>query len=90
MLHGIVAGIVLQTQNKIVGNIVPPEQHVIAFILLNSLSGTILPSILNLTTGELYSNYGIRIFGLVYLILAIIALGLLSTKVFKRKKAYKN
>ncbi|MBE6053981.1 MAG: MFS transporter [Clostridium sartagoforme] len=86
MLHGIVTGIVLQTQNKIVGNIVPPEQHVIAFILMNSLSGTILPSILNLTTGQLYSSYGIKIFGVVYMILAIVALCLLSTKIFKRKK----
>ncbi|MDU5106149.1 MFS transporter [Clostridium sp.] len=86
MLHGIVTGIVLQIQNKIVGNIVPPEQHVIAFILMNSLSATILPSILNLTTGELYSNYGIKVFGLVYLILSIIALGLLGTNLFKKRK----
>ncbi|MDV4150738.1 MFS transporter [Clostridium sp. AL.422] len=87
MLHGIVTGIVLQIQNKIVGNIVPPEQHFIAFILMSSLSGTILPSILNLTTGVLYSNHGIRIFGMVYLVLAIIALILLSSKIFQRKKA---
>ena len=86
MLHGIVTGIVLQIQNKIVGNIVPPEQHFIAFILMNSLSATILPSILNLTTGELYSNYGIKVFGLVYFILAIIALLLLGTKLFKKRK----
>lgn len=86
MLHGLVTGIVLQIQNKIVGNIVPPEQHVIAFILMNSLSATILPSILNLTTGELYSNYGIKVFGLVYLILSIIALVLLGTNLFKKRK----
>lgn len=85
MLHGIVTGIVLQIQNKIVGSIVPSNQHFIAFILMNSLSATILPSILNLTTGELYSNYGIKVFGLVYLILSIIALGLLSTKIFKKR-----
>ena len=88
MLHGIVTGIVLQIQNKIVGNIVPSNQHFIAFILMNSLSGTILPSILNLVTGELYSNYGIRIFGVVYLTLAIIALGLLGTKIFERKSNF--
>lgn len=88
MLHGIVTGIVLQIQNKIVGNIVPSNQHFIAFILMNSLSGTILPSILNLVTGELYSNYGIRIFGVVYLTLAIIALGLLVTKIFERKNNF--
>lgn len=86
MLHGLVTGIVLQIQNKIVGNIVPPEQHVIAFILMNSLSATILPSILNLTTGELYSNYGIKVFGLVYLILSIIDLVLLGTNLFKKRK----
>ena len=86
MLHGIVTGIVLQIQNKIVGNIVPSNEHFIAFILMNSLSATILPSILNLTTGELYSNYGIRIFGLVYFILAIIALALLGTNLFKKRK----
>ncbi|MFU7515607.1 MFS transporter [Clostridium sp. HCS.1] len=86
MLHGIVTGIVLQIQNKIVGNIVPQEQHIIAFILMNSLSATILPSVLNLTTGELYSNYGIKVFGLVYLILSIIALGLLGTNLFKKRK----
>ncbi len=88
MLHGIVTGIVLQIQNKIVGNIVPSNQHFIAFILMNSLSGTILPSILNLVTGELYSNYGIRIFGVVYLTLAIIASGLLGTKIFERKNNF--
>lgn len=86
MLHGIVTGIVLQIQNKIVGNIVPSNEHFIAFILMNSLSATILPSILNLTTGELYSNYGIRVFGLVYFILAIIALALLGTNLFKKRK----
>ena len=86
MLHGIVTGIVLQIQNKIIGNIVPPNQHFIAFILMNSLSATILPSILNLSTGELYINYGIRIFGVVYLTLSIIALGLLGTNIFKKRK----
>ncbi|MDU5106144.1 MFS transporter [Clostridium sp.] len=85
MLHGIVTGVVLQIQNKIIGDIVSSNQHFLAFILMNALSSTILPSILNLLTGNLYEVFGIKVFGIVYLILAFIALILLVTKILKEK-----
>lgn len=89
MLHGIVTGVVLQIQNKIVGDIVPSHQHFLAFILLNSLSATILPSILNLLIGSLYYKFGITIFGTVYLSLALIAIIILISKLINKKSYIK-
>ncbi|MDZ4975778.1 MFS transporter, partial [Clostridium perfringens] len=45
ILHGIVTGIVLQIQNKLIGETVPSNQHFLAFIIISSFSNTILPSI---------------------------------------------
>lgn len=85
MLHGVVTGIVLQIQNRIIGDIVPSSQHFLAFILTNSLSSTILPSLLNLLTGNLYDVFSMKVFGIVYLVLVIIALILLINKIYKMK-----
>ncbi|WP_156560970.1 MFS transporter [Clostridium paraputrificum] len=73
-MHGLVAGGMLQVQNRIVGEIVPNNQQFSAFMLLGAISGTILPSLLNLITGNLYESLGIVVFGGSYFILTSIAI----------------
>jgi len=93
-LHGIVTAIVLQVQNKLIGQMVPVDQHFIAFILLSSFSSTILPSLLNLSTGRLYERFGIHVFGLTYLSIVLIAILVLAYGTIKNnvinKKQDKN
>lgn len=93
-LHGIVTAIVLQVQNKLIGQMVPVDQHFIAFILLSSFSSTILPSLLNLSTGRLYERFGIHVFGLTYLSIVLIAILVLAYGAIKNnvinKKQDKN
>ena len=86
MLHGIVTGIVLQIQNKIIGKVVSSNQHFLAFMLISSLSTTILPSLLNLITGDLYGKFGIKVFGFVYLVLSLIASFVLIYNALKNKR----
>ena len=86
MLHGIVTGIVLQIQNKIIGKVVSSNQHFLAFMLISSLSTTILPSLLNLITGDLYGKFGIKVFGFVYLVLSLIASFVLIYNALKNRK----
>ncbi len=89
ILHGIVTGIVLQIQNKLIGEIVPSNQHFLAFIIISSFSNTILPSILNLITGSLYENMGIWIFGGCYLVLTLIAIFIMIFTSIKNKFKFK-
>lgn len=74
IMHGLVAGATLQIQNKLFSEIVPTDYQFSAFMLLGALSGTMLPSILNLLTGNLYERFGIGIFGGLYLLLTIFAI----------------
>ncbi|GAA0083646.1 MFS transporter [Clostridium sp. MB05] len=89
ILHGIVTGIVLQIQNKLIGETVPSNQHFLAFIIISSFSNTILPSILNLITGSLYENMGIWIFGGCYLVLTLIAIFIMIFTSIKNKFKFK-
>lgn len=53
-------------------------------MLLGYLSITMLPSVLNLITGNLYESIGLRIFGITYLMINLIAIAILaSLKIMK-------
>ncbi|WP_291651034.1 hypothetical protein [Clostridium sp.] len=75
----------MQIQNKIIGKVVSSNQHLLAFMLISSLSTTILPSLLNLITGDLYGKFGIKVSGVVYLLLSLVASLLLIYNILKRK-----
>lgn len=72
-LHGLVVGMVLAAQNSILGSIVAPEERSLAFIVNATVGGTIVPSLINLFTGNLMKVVGSEIFGYTYLLLTLIA-----------------
>ncbi|WP_411169755.1 hypothetical protein ACH36K_04450 [Clostridium sp. MB05] len=85
ILHGFVAGAIFQIQNKLFGEIVEPRYQFSAFMLLGAILGTMLPSILNLITGNLYEKLGVGIFGATYLALTIIALVIMILSKIEKK-----
>lgn len=87
LLHGVVIGMVLPTQNKLISEIVPKHQQSTAFLFQLVIVPTVLSSILNLFTGYMVNSLGISIFGYTYLILTIIAAILIFPSLLK--KAYK-
>lgn len=88
IMHGLVAGAMLQIQNKLIGDIVPSSQQFSAFMIVGAVSGTMLPSIINLLTGNLYESMGLKVFGLTYLGITLIAIIILFiAKVSKSTKS---
>lgn len=73
-MHGFVAGAMLQIQNKLIGDVVPSEQQFSAFMIVGAISGTMLPSLLNLFTGNLYESMGLQVFGMTYLAITCFAI----------------
>ncbi|HBJ2621947.1 MFS transporter [Clostridium botulinum] len=74
IIHGAVAGILLPIQNDMVEKFVPQNQQSTAIMLQTLLSSTIVPSILNIILGFLLEPWGIKSFGIVYLICNVITL----------------
>ncbi|MHC1748976.1 MAG: MFS transporter [Cellulosilyticaceae bacterium] len=87
-LHGLVVGMVLTAQNSILGSIVPSEQRSLAFIINATVGGTIIPSLVNLVTGNLSQVAGNQIFGYTYLLLTLIGIILVIPCVKKEKCVY--
>lgn len=85
LFHGAIIGMVLPTQNKLIGIIVPKKQQSTAFLFQLVIVPTILSSILNLFTGAMVSKIGIEIFGYTYLVLTIIAAILIVPNIISQK-----
>ena len=86
LMHGIINGILLPLQNKLIWNIVPQNQHSTAFILTSLFCYTIFPALINLIIGGLVDNLGIKSFGIVYFSISLISLFILIKNPFKDGK----
>lgn len=81
IIHGVINGLLLPMQNKLIWAIVPKGQHSTAFIITNLCCNTIFPAIINLATGILVKYLGIHTYGIVYLFVTIISMII----IFKRE-----
>lgn len=90
IIHGGVTGILLPIQNDMVEKFVPQSQQSTAIMLQTLLSTTILPSILNIILGFLIEPFGVKSFGVVYLICNMIALTMYIINVLFNKFEEKN
>lgn len=86
-LHGLVVGMILSAQNQLIGQLVKPSQQSTAFLVNSTCIITVVPSILNLVTGDLVERFGYKIFGLTYLSFTLVALALLLPKVIREMKS---
>lgn len=86
LIHGVINGLLLPLQNRLIWNIVPKKQHSTAFILTSLFCYTIFPAIINLIIGGLTDIFGIKTFGIVYLAISLISLFILIKKPFKDGK----
>lgn len=84
-MHGFVAGAMLQIQNKLIGDVVPSDQQFSAFMIVGAVSGTMLPSLLNLFTGNLYESMGLEVFGITYFIITCLAIVILVVSKSSKK-----
>ncbi|MEG0014514.1 MAG: MFS transporter [Cellulosilyticaceae bacterium] len=82
-LHGLVVGMILSAQNQLIGILVKPNEQSTAFLVNSTCILTIVPSILNLVTGDLVERFGYSVFGFTYLGFTLIALGCLLPKVIR-------
>lgn len=89
LCHGVVIGMILPTQNKLLGEIIPKHQRSTAFLFQLAIAPTVFASVLNLFTGYLSTSVGIHIFGFTYLVLAIIALIAILPTFIKSRTTYK-
>lgn len=86
MLHGVSVGFALPAQNYLITKLVPANQRSSAFLFNITMSGAIVPSILNLITGQIVENMGYAVFGYTYLVLVLIALFIALPQFLKEKK----
>ncbi|MGL6173892.1 MAG: MFS transporter [Cellulosilyticaceae bacterium] len=85
-IHGLVVGMLLSAQNHLIGTLVSPSERSTAFLVNNTCVITIVPSLLNLITGDLLEQVGYQVFGLTYLSFTVIALIAIIPKVLKESK----
>lgn len=85
-IHGLVVGMLLSAQNHLIGTLVAPNERSTAFLVNNTCVITVVPSILNLITGDLVESFGYQVFGFSYLIFTLIALSTLIPKVIQEQK----
>ncbi len=86
LCHGVVIGMILPTQNKLLSEIIPKHQRSTAFLFQLAIAPTVFASILNLFTGYLSSIVGIDVFGFTYLTLAVVALIIILPIFLKNRK----
>lgn len=82
LMHGLINGLLLPMQNKLIWTLVPKDQHSTAFIMTNLFCNTIFPAVINLITGILVKYLSIHTYGLVYLFITIISMIIILKKKF--------
>lgn len=74
LMHGLINGLLLPMQNKLIWTLVPKDKHSTAFIITNLFCYTIFPAVINLITGGLVKYLGIHTYGIVYLFITILSI----------------
>lgn len=74
LIHGVINGLLLPLQNRVIWNIVPKEHHSTAIVIANLAGYNIFPAIINLITGSISGIVGFKSYGIVYFIITLIAL----------------
>lgn len=72
ILHGIVVGMGLPAQNYIIKDITTIHERSSAMLIAMTINSAIIPSIINLITGQLLGKTGINIFGYTYFTLCVL------------------
>lgn len=85
-IHGVVVGMLLSAQNHLIGTLVSPSERSTAFLINNTCVITVVPSLLNLITGDLLELVGYQVFGLTYLAFTAIALIAIIPNVLKESR----
>lgn len=85
-LHGLVVGMLLSAQNQLIGKLAKPSEQSTAFLINSTFILTIVPSIINLITGNWVEKFGYEVFGLTYLAFTLTALVCLLPKALREVK----
>ncbi|MGL4737604.1 MAG: MFS transporter [Cellulosilyticaceae bacterium] len=92
LLNGVIVGITLPAQNYLIAQVVPERQRSTAYLVSIVAQVSVVPGILNLMIGGLLPRVGISIFGILYLLVSLVALFFVIPLTRKEQtcKEYKN
>ncbi len=85
LVHGIICGITLGAQTRIVGDLVQPKDRSSALLIQGTISFTLAPGIINLFTSSLMPKLGISVFGYTYFILSVVGVIILLPDILGKK-----
>lgn len=85
LLNGVIAGITLPAQNYLIAQVVPERQRSTAYLIAIVVQVSVVPGILNLMIGALLPRFGTSVFGILYLIVSLVALILVVPLTRKEK-----